>query len=77
MRVISQLAARNDVTLLTIEPGATTGNGLDSMRPLRVTARADFERVVDFLEGLAGLPVLIVPGASPITVPSVGACAVK
>ena len=61
IRVISQLAARNEVTLLAIEPGVVTGSGLDAMRPLHVTAQADFDHVVDFLEGLAGLPVLVVP----------------
>jgi hypothetical protein len=61
IRVISQLAARNDMTLLGIEPGAVTGSGLDVMRPLRVTAQADFSHVVDFFEALASLPVLVVP----------------
>ena len=61
IRVISQLAARNDVSLLVIEPGVVTGSGLDAMRPLHVTAQADFDHVVDFLEGLASLPVLVVP----------------
>ena len=54
-------AARNEVMLLAIEPGVVTGSGLDAMRPLHVTAQADFDHVVDFLEGLAGLPVLVVP----------------
>ena len=61
IRVISQLAARNDVTLLVIEPGVVTGSGLDAMRPLHITAQADFDHVVDFWEGLASLPVLVVP----------------
>ncbi|ACC71968.1 type 4a pilus biogenesis protein PilO [Paraburkholderia phymatum] len=61
IRVISQLASRNDVTLLSIEPAAVTGSGIDAMRPLRVTARADFDHVVDFFQALASLPVLVVP----------------
>ncbi|SIT44841.1 conserved hypothetical protein [Paraburkholderia piptadeniae] len=61
VRVISQLAARSDVTLLKIEPGAVAGGGLDAMRPLHVTAQADFDHAVDFLEGLSSLPVLVVP----------------
>jgi hypothetical protein len=31
------------------------------MRPLHVTAQADFDHVVDFFEALASLPVLVVP----------------
>ncbi|WP_109478324.1 type 4a pilus biogenesis protein PilO [Paraburkholderia sp. C35] len=61
IRVISQLATRNDVTLLGVEPGLVTGSGLDAMRPLRVTAQADFDHIADFLEALASLPVLVVP----------------
>jgi len=61
IRVISQLAARNDVKLLGIEPGVVTGSGLDAMRPLHVTAQAGFDHVVDFFEALASLPVLVVP----------------
>lgn len=61
IRVISQLAARHDVTLLAIEPGIVTGSGIDVMRPLHVTAQADFDHVVDFFEALASLPVLVVP----------------
>jgi hypothetical protein len=61
VRVISQLASRNDMTLLSIEPGAVTGSGLDTARPLHMTARADFDHVVDFFEALASLPVLVVP----------------
>ncbi|MPW21226.1 hypothetical protein GCT13_31200 [Paraburkholderia sp. CNPSo 3157] len=61
VRVISQLAARSDVTLLKIEPGVVAGSGLDAMRPLHVTAQADFDHTVDFLEGLSSLPVLVVP----------------
>ncbi|CAG9199834.1 conserved hypothetical protein [Paraburkholderia sabiae] len=61
IRVISQLASRNEMTLLSIEPGVVTGSGLDAMRPLRVTALADFDHAADFFEALASLPVLVVP----------------
>jgi hypothetical protein len=60
VRVISQLAARSDVTLLKIEPRAVAGSGLDAMRPLHVIAQADFDHAIDFLEGLSSLPVLVV-----------------
>ncbi|MEM5344490.1 type 4a pilus biogenesis protein PilO [Paraburkholderia azotifigens] len=61
IRVISQLASLHELTLLSIEPGAVAGSGLDTMRPLRVTARADFDHTADFFEALASLPVLVVP----------------
>ncbi len=61
IRVISQLAARNDVTLAGIEPGAVTGSGFETMRPVHVTAQADFDHIVDLFEALATLPVLVVP----------------
>ncbi|MBN3755079.1 hypothetical protein G3N95_19195 [Paraburkholderia sp. Tr-20389] len=61
IRVISQLASRNDMTLLSIEPAAVTGSGLEAARSLHVTARADFDHVVDFFEALTSLPVLVVP----------------
>jgi len=62
VRVVSQLASRHEVSLLKIEPGAVTGSGLDAMRPLHLTAQGDFDHVMDWLDGLASLPVLVVPG---------------
>jgi Tfp pilus assembly protein PilO len=61
VRVVSQLASRHDVSLLKIEPGPVTGSGLDAMRPLHLTAQGDFDHVMDWLGGLASVPVLIVP----------------
>lgn len=61
VRVVSQLAARHEVSLLKIEPGAVTGTHLDAMRPLHLTAQGDFDHLMDWLEGLASLPVLVVP----------------
>nr|WKF57525.1 hypothetical protein HUO10_002011 [Paraburkholderia busanensis] len=61
VRVVSELAARNEVTLLTLDPGVASGVGPDSVRPLQLTARTDFVHLMAFLRGLSDLPVLIVP----------------
>ncbi|CAB3763304.1 hypothetical protein [Paraburkholderia solisilvae] len=62
VRIVSQLAARGGMTLLTLEPGAVTGAGSDAARPLRMTALADFSQLLAFVQALPSLPVLIVPG---------------
>jgi Tfp pilus assembly protein PilO len=61
VRVVSELAMQNGVTLLALEPGATIGEGAQSARPLRLTARTDFVHLMALLRGLSDLPVLIVP----------------
>ncbi|MFM0225955.1 hypothetical protein [Paraburkholderia dipogonis] len=61
VRIVSELAAQNSVALLAVEPGALSGTGVESMRPLRLTARTDFVHLMAFLRGLSDLPVLIVP----------------
>lgn len=61
VRIVSELAAQNDVTLLSLEPGAASGIGAESMRPLQFTARTDFVHLMAFLRGLSDLPVLTVP----------------
>jgi Tfp pilus assembly protein PilO len=61
VRVVSELAAQNDVTLLSVEPGAASGSGAENMRPVRVTAQTDFVHLMSFLRELSDLPVLIVP----------------
>lgn len=61
VRVVSELAAQNSVALLAVEPGAVSGAGVESMRPLQLTARTDFVHLMAFLRGLSDLPVLIVP----------------
>jgi Tfp pilus assembly protein PilO len=61
VRIVSELAAQNGVSLLSVEPGATSGSGADSMRPIQITAHTDFVHLMAFLRGLSDLPVLIVP----------------
>ncbi|WP_168795420.1 hypothetical protein [Paraburkholderia aromaticivorans] len=61
VRIVSELAAQNSVALLAVEPGAVSGAGVESMRPLQLTARTDFVHLMAFLRGLSDLPVLIVP----------------
>jgi Tfp pilus assembly protein PilO len=61
VRLVSTLAAQNGVALLAVEPGAASGEGMDTMRPLQLTARTDFVHLMAFLHGFADLPVLIVP----------------
>jgi len=61
VRIVSELAAQNGVTLIALEPGAASGTGAESMRPLQLAARTDFVHLMAFLRGLLDLPVLIVP----------------
>lgn len=61
LRVVSLLAARSGVTLLTLTPGTASGAGLDAMRTLHFTAQTDFLHLMVFLRGLPDLPVLVVP----------------
>jgi Tfp pilus assembly protein PilO len=61
VRIVSELAAQNSVALQAVEPGAVSGVGVESMRPLQLTARTDFVHLMAFLRGLSDLPVLIVP----------------
>lgn len=61
LRVVSLLAPRSGVSLLTLTPGAASGAGLDAMRTLHFTAQADFLHLMVFLRGLSDLPVLVVP----------------
>ena len=61
VRIVSELAAQNSVALLAVEPGAASGEGVERMRPLQLTARTDFVHLMAFLHGLSDLPVLIVP----------------
>jgi Tfp pilus assembly protein PilO len=61
VRIVSELAAQNSVTLLSVEPAAATGVASDGGRPLQLTARTDFVHLMAFLHGFADLPVLIVP----------------
>ena len=64
LRVVSLLAARSGVTLLTLTPdvaSGASGAGLDAMRTLHFTAQTDFLHLMVFLRGLSDLPVLVVP----------------
>jgi Tfp pilus assembly protein PilO len=61
VRIVSELAAGNSVALLALEPGVASGEGIDRMRPLQLTAHTDFVHLMAFLHGLSELPVLIVP----------------
>jgi len=61
VRVVSELAAQNGVALLAVEPGAASGTGAQSERPLQLTARTDFIHLMSFMRGLIELPVLMVP----------------
>ena len=61
VRIVSELAAQNSVSLLSVEPGAASGSGAESMRPIQLTAHTDFVHLMAFLRGLSDLPVLIVP----------------
>jgi Tfp pilus assembly protein PilO len=61
VRVVSELAAQNGVVLLAVEPGAASGTGARSERPLQIAARTDFIHLMSFMRGLTELPVLMVP----------------
>jgi hypothetical protein len=61
LRVVSLLAARSGVALLTLTPGAASGTGRDAMRALHFTAQTDFLHLMVLLRGLPDLPVLVVP----------------
>jgi hypothetical protein len=61
VRLISLLAARSGVTLLTLAPGSGNGTGLDTMSSMRLTAQTDFLHLLVFLRGLSDLPLLVVP----------------
>ncbi|RZF28691.1 hypothetical protein EVC45_16035 [Paraburkholderia sp. UYCP14C] len=61
VRIVSELATQSGVALLAIEPGAASGEGVERMRALQLTARTEFVHLMAFFHGLAQLPVLIVP----------------
>ncbi|KXU88072.1 hypothetical protein CI15_13070 [Paraburkholderia monticola] len=61
VRIVSELATQSGVALLAVEPGAVSGEGVERMRALQLTARTDFIHLMAFFSGFARLPVLIVP----------------
>ncbi|RKE34096.1 Tfp pilus assembly protein PilO [Paraburkholderia sp. BL23I1N1] len=61
VRIVSELATQNGVSLLSLEPGAVSGSGAQSMRPIQLAAHTDFVHLMAFFRGLSDLPVLIVP----------------
>jgi hypothetical protein len=61
VRVMSLLAVRSGVTLLTLAPGVGHDAATDAVRSLHLTVQADFLHLMVFLRGLSDLPVLVVP----------------
>jgi hypothetical protein len=61
VRSVSELAAQAGVALLAVEPGPTSGEGIERMRSLQLTAHTDFVHLMAFFHGLSQLPVLMVP----------------
>jgi hypothetical protein len=61
VRIVSELAAQNNVTLLAVAPGASSSTNAESGRVLQLTAHTDFVHLMAFLRGVSDLPVLIVP----------------
>lgn len=60
-QAVSTLATRHGMAIRTLEPGAFAGDGAKAVRPVRMSARTSFAGLVGFLQGLAALPVLVVP----------------
>jgi hypothetical protein len=60
MRLMSLLALRSGVTLLTLAPGVGRNAGSDTVRSLHLTVQADFLHLMIFLRGLSDMPVLVV-----------------
>jgi Tfp pilus assembly protein PilO len=61
MRLMSLLAVRSGVTLLTLAPGVGRNAGSDTVRSLHLTVQADFLHLMIFLRGLSDMPILVVP----------------
>lgn len=61
VRVVSLLAAHSGVTLLTLTPGDASGDGMNTLWPIHLTAQTDYLHLMVFLRGLSDLPVLVVP----------------
>jgi hypothetical protein len=61
VRLMSLLALRSGVTLLTLAPGVGHDAGSDAVRSLHLTVQADFLHLMVFLRGLSDMPVLVVP----------------
>ena len=60
-RLMSLLAVRSGVTLLTLAPDTGTGASADATRSMHLTVQADFLHLMVFLRGLSDLPILAVP----------------
>jgi hypothetical protein len=61
VRLVSELATQNGVSLQAVAPGAPTSATADGGRSLQITAHTDFVHLMAFMRGLSDLPVLIVP----------------
>jgi hypothetical protein len=58
---IAALAGHSGLQLQAMEPAPARGEGFETVRPMRIAARADFAALRAFLHGLPSLPVLAVP----------------
>ncbi|MGH8781928.1 type 4a pilus biogenesis protein PilO [Paraburkholderia sp.] len=67
VRTLSRLADESGLALVSLEPGAESGSATDTMRPVQFDARGDFAQLMQFVAGLAALPVLVVPSDVDIT----------
>ncbi|HTH58726.1 MAG TPA: hypothetical protein VL689_01055 [Paraburkholderia sp.] len=59
---VSELAAASGLSLVSLEPGARSGQGAESSSVLKVAAQGGFAQWRSFLQELAHAPALIVPG---------------
>ena len=58
---LTALAAQSGLRIGMIEPSAQKGEGLEIERPLKFRAEGSFGEIRRFLDGLEGLPRLVVP----------------
>lgn len=65
-RAIAALAASAGMVLSSLEPGSENESATDAMRPIKLSAQADFSQLMDFLQGLQALPTLAVPIESTV-----------
>jgi hypothetical protein len=65
-RVVSELAAASGISLVSLEPGASGGQGAAAHRVLKLAAQGDFAQLRAFLHRLVHASVLIVPTEASI-----------
>ncbi|WP_322015332.1 hypothetical protein [Paraburkholderia sp. J12] len=61
LRGVSELAARSGLSLLSLEPAAAGGSGVEVFRTFKLTAQGGFAQMQSLLVGLTAAPGLIVP----------------